>query len=162
MGRSQAGNDQELFRHAAFNEESPTEEEHFAVDELLLAWARLQDLDKINEEAEMFEYMHVDDDVITDGALSLEEIVDECSKNADSQDSVNESIDIDEEEEDPVKPPVKCMEAARAMDTVRRFVEKNFADHNILKHSDALDDAIYQFRAKNLIQKKLTNFFTMI
>uniref|UniRef100_A0A915EEY0 Uncharacterized protein n=1 Tax=Ditylenchus dipsaci TaxID=166011 RepID=A0A915EEY0_9BILA len=120
--------------------------------------ARLQDLDGINEEAEMFEYMHVDDDVITDGALSLEEIVEECSKNADSQDSVNESIDIDEEEADPVEPPVKCMEAARAMDTVRRFVEKNFADHNILKHSDALDDAIYQFRTKNLIQKKLTNF----
>uniref|UniRef100_A0A915EM16 DDE-1 domain-containing protein n=1 Tax=Ditylenchus dipsaci TaxID=166011 RepID=A0A915EM16_9BILA len=53
------------FRHAAFNEESPTEEEHFAVDELLLAWARLQDLDGINEEAEMFEYMHVEYDVVT-------------------------------------------------------------------------------------------------
>uniref|UniRef100_A0A915D5R7 Uncharacterized protein n=1 Tax=Ditylenchus dipsaci TaxID=166011 RepID=A0A915D5R7_9BILA len=46
----------------------------------------------------------------SNGALSLEEIVDECSKNADSQDSVNESIDIDEEEADPVEPPVKYSE----------------------------------------------------
>uniref|UniRef100_A0A915DB40 G-protein coupled receptors family 1 profile domain-containing protein n=1 Tax=Ditylenchus dipsaci TaxID=166011 RepID=A0A915DB40_9BILA len=50
------------------------------IDKLLLAWARLQDLGGINEGAAMEDYINVDEEVITDGTLSLEEIVEEGKK----------------------------------------------------------------------------------
>ncbi len=79
-------------------------------------------------------------------------------KEEDSQEADSQSIDV-EEEADPEEPPISSLEAAKAMDIVRRFTEKNFADPNILKLSDGLEEAIYQFREKNRTQKKLTDFF---
>uniref|UniRef100_A0A915ERP1 Uncharacterized protein n=1 Tax=Ditylenchus dipsaci TaxID=166011 RepID=A0A915ERP1_9BILA len=95
------------------------------------------------------------------GALTLEEIV-EDSKEQDSKQPGTESMELDEEEVHPEEPIISSLETARAMDIVRRFTEKNSGDPNILKYSDALDEFIYQHRAKNQKQKKLTDFFSSI
>uniref|UniRef100_A0A915EF15 Uncharacterized protein n=1 Tax=Ditylenchus dipsaci TaxID=166011 RepID=A0A915EF15_9BILA len=135
------------------------EEENESVDELLLAWARLQDLDGIDGAAEMFDYMHVDDEVVTDGAQTLEDIVEDVTSN-NNQLTDSESMDIQEEDADPEEPPITSLDALKAMEIVRHYTEKNFADPAILKHSDALDEAFYQLRAKKQTQKKLTDYFS--
>ena len=66
---------------------------------------------------------------------------------------------MDEEDADPVEPPITSLKALKAMDIVRRFTEKNSSDPAILKHSDALGEFIYKHRAKNQSQKKLTDYF---
>uniref|UniRef100_A0A915EH28 DDE-1 domain-containing protein n=1 Tax=Ditylenchus dipsaci TaxID=166011 RepID=A0A915EH28_9BILA len=123
------------FRRAAFKiDDMPlVEEESESVDELLLAWARLQDLDGIDGAAEMFDYMHVDDEVVTDGAQTLEDIVEDVTAN-NNQLADSESMDIQEEDADPEEPPITILDALKAMEIVRHYTEKNFADPAILKH----------------------------
>uniref|UniRef100_A0A915DEH2 DDE-1 domain-containing protein n=1 Tax=Ditylenchus dipsaci TaxID=166011 RepID=A0A915DEH2_9BILA len=132
------------FRHAAFkiDDVPPAEEDDDAVDELLLTWARLQDLGDF-EEGEMEDYLHIDDEVVTDGAQTLEDIVEEIAAN-NSQLADSETMDVDVEDVDPVEPPITSIEALKAMEIVRRYTEKNFADLSILKCSDTLDEAFYQ------------------
>uniref|UniRef100_A0A915DJ73 DDE-1 domain-containing protein n=1 Tax=Ditylenchus dipsaci TaxID=166011 RepID=A0A915DJ73_9BILA len=148
------------FRHAAFkiDDVPPAEKDDDAVDELLLAWARLQDLGDF-EEGEMEDYLHIDDEVVTDGAQTLEDIVEKIAAN-NSQLADSETMDVDVEDVDPVEPPITSIEALKAMEIVRRYTEKNFTDLSILKCSDTLDEAFYQLRAKNTTQKKLTDYFS--
>uniref|UniRef100_A0A915D2N2 Uncharacterized protein n=1 Tax=Ditylenchus dipsaci TaxID=166011 RepID=A0A915D2N2_9BILA len=129
------------FRRAAFKiDDMPlVEEENESVDELLLAWARLQDLDGIDGAAEMFDYMHVDDEVVTDGAQTLEDIVEDVTAN-NNQLADSESMDIQEEDADPEEPPITSWMLLK-----------------LWNHSDALDDAFYQLRAKKQTQKKVTD-----
>uniref|UniRef100_A0A915DCX8 Uncharacterized protein n=1 Tax=Ditylenchus dipsaci TaxID=166011 RepID=A0A915DCX8_9BILA len=86
----------------------------------------------------MQDYIHVDDDVITGLMVRylLKKIVEEVATN-DSQLADSEMG----EDNDPVEPPISSLEASKAMDIVRRFAEKNFADPAVLKLSDALEDA---------------------
>uniref|UniRef100_A0A915EBM8 HTH CENPB-type domain-containing protein n=1 Tax=Ditylenchus dipsaci TaxID=166011 RepID=A0A915EBM8_9BILA len=48
----------------------------------------------------------------------------------------------------------------KAMEVVRRYTEKSFTDPAILKLSDALDEALYQLRAKKQTQKRLSDYFS--
>uniref|UniRef100_A0A915EBI8 DDE-1 domain-containing protein n=1 Tax=Ditylenchus dipsaci TaxID=166011 RepID=A0A915EBI8_9BILA len=160
LKRSQVVTIANCFRHAAFkiDDVPPAEEDDDAVDGLLLAWARLQDLGDF-EEGEMEDYLHIDDKVVTDGAQTLEDIVEEIAAN-NSQLADSQTMDVDVEDVDPVEPPNTSIEALKAMEIVRRYTEKNFADLSILKCSDTLDEAFYQLRAKNTTQKKLTDYFS--
>ena len=58
-----------------------------------------------------------------------------------------------------VDPDITSLEALKAMDIVRRYAEKNFDNPKILQSNYILEDAIYQSRAKDQKQTKLTNFF---
>uniref|UniRef100_A0A915DET6 Uncharacterized protein n=1 Tax=Ditylenchus dipsaci TaxID=166011 RepID=A0A915DET6_9BILA len=102
--------------HSSFqiDDEPALEDEDDAVDELVLAWSRLQDLGEINDEAVMDDYMHIDDQVITDCAQTLKEIVDEIA-DKDSQLADSKSIDVEEEDIDLLEPPITSLEAFRGM-----------------------------------------------
>ena len=64
------------------------------------------------------------------------------------------------EEEDVEEPPVSSLDAMRALRTLRQYMERNFSDPAILRHSDALDDALYEDRQRNQTQRKMSDFFT--
>lgn len=57
------------------------------------------------------------------------------------------------------EPSVSRIDALQALRTLRQYVENNFSDPAILRHSDALDDALYEDRLKNQRQSKIFDFF---
>ena len=96
---------------------------------------------------------------IAGGALTLMEIVDDVSTVKDDANEVGDSEVMDIWEVEAEEPAITRQEAQSALNLVRRFVEKNFADPAILKSSDLLDEAFYQYRKNNEKQSVITSFF---
>jgi hypothetical protein len=96
----------------------------------------------------------------TGGALTLAEIVEECSTA--SADGANSSgaMEIEEEEAEAEDPSVTSLEAQRAWRIVRQYVEKNANNPAVLCLSDGLDDFLYQERHKKQKQSTLADFFS--
>jgi hypothetical protein len=95
-------------------------------------------------------------------SLSLPEIVAEVSTAKKEASKVGDSEAMDTEELEVDEPLITRQEAQSALNLVRRYVEKNFADADILKHSDALDEAFYQERKQKEKQSQLTQFFPVV
>uniref|UniRef100_A0A915CNN5 Uncharacterized protein n=1 Tax=Ditylenchus dipsaci TaxID=166011 RepID=A0A915CNN5_9BILA len=55
--------------------------------------------------------------------------------------------------------PITRLEAQRALRLVRQYVEKNFANPQLLRQSDALDEAFWQDGQKKRKQSSLSDFF---
>ena len=144
------------------------------MDELLEAWAELEDKGGINKEVAMIDFIDVDSELITGlvflvlfflmfsitgGALTLEEIVAEVSAVEQEDIDVSDSEPMEEEAEEAV---ITRQEAQKAFNLVRLFVEKNCDDPAILSYSDKLDEFFYQERKKNEKQRKVTDFFSIV
>lgn len=90
------------------------------------------------------------------GAFSINEIMEKYANDEGEVD--DDEIVIGEEEVD--DPPISSLDAMQALRTLRQYVETNFNDPAILRLSDALDDALYDDRQKNLKQRKIPDYFT--
>ena len=97
---------------------------------------------------------------IIGGVLTLAEILAEVSAVEEDADEVNDSeaIEIEEVEE----PIISRQDAQAALNLVRSYVEKNFADPAILSYSNKLDEAFYEERKMKEQQSKRTDFFPVI
>uniref|UniRef100_A0A914VZL2 HTH CENPB-type domain-containing protein n=1 Tax=Plectus sambesii TaxID=2011161 RepID=A0A914VZL2_9BILA len=132
------------------------------IDEILNLWENLKVHGYIENDVDWVDYIRIDEEVITGGALSLAEIVEGCSTAvADGANKLSDSevMDIDDEEAKIEEPAITSLQAQNAMRLVRQYVEKNFADPVLLRYSDGLDNAIFLERYKNQKQRKLTDFF---
>lgn len=121
--------------------------------ELIESWELLIKNAEIEKSIALNDYIHADNDIITSGLLSLNDIVASLTETSSSSEENNE-MEIKEEE----LISISNKEAQKALDIVRRYVEKNFNDPKVLKLVDNLDDALIIQSRKEMKQKSLFDY----
>lgn len=110
-------------------------------------WAELVDRQEVDEEVGLGNFIDVDDQLATEGEISL----------ADLAELFQESDEEQEETREEEQLAVTFQEACAAMLLVRRFVEKNVADTATLRACDKLEEALQA--QKRMRQTTLNDYF---
>uniref|UniRef100_A0A915DBG9 HTH psq-type domain-containing protein n=1 Tax=Ditylenchus dipsaci TaxID=166011 RepID=A0A915DBG9_9BILA len=125
-------------------------------DELLELWNGLRLQGEIGDGVELANYLNLDSDLATDGVLSLDELAEDVLTTEGNQSAADIDVDSDVEMEEA---PITRLEAQRALRLVRQYVENNFANPELLRQSDALDEAFWQDGQRKKKQSSLNDFF---
>lgn len=119
-------------------------------EELNLLWNSLKEIDTIDNSLVLDDYLIADQQLVTDGVMTLEEIADIFSKEEEemSIEDINTSESIS----------VTNQEACNALSTLRRYFEKTATDPRMLRICHELDDELAKNRLKGLKQTTLFDF----
>uniref|UniRef100_A0A1I8BYZ2 HTH psq-type domain-containing protein n=1 Tax=Meloidogyne hapla TaxID=6305 RepID=A0A1I8BYZ2_MELHA len=109
-------------------------------------------------EGDLAEYLAVDQDVVIGGDLTFTEIAQIFSGSTQVNEEDNEG-DEDVTEIEDTTPPVTLREAYDSLNILQRYVDQNPGEGR-MKKCDALEDILFEDRAKNLKQKKLFDYFS--
>jgi hypothetical protein len=106
-------------------------------EELHNLWETLQENGKV--EGELADYLDMDQDLVTGGALTADEIVAICSRNEDDEvnDSPTDEIEIEEKD----LPAVSAREASEALQILQRYNDR-IGDPKMQKSCDIIDDVL--------------------
>lgn len=99
-------------------------------------WSTLQEHSEVNASCDISDYLAVDNEVLTSGALTLKEIAQACSSsNADE-------VDSDDEEVAEVKErvPIIGTIARQAYLQLRQFCEENALDEKLYSAFDQIEN----------------------
>jgi hypothetical protein len=122
-------------------------------EELSRLWASLPQNERVDEDEEidLSDFLEADDRLATDGAFTLEEIVEEVLY-ADQDGSDDGEAVIEQRK-------ISTSEAQSAMTTIRMYLEENGADANVMKACDQLEDKIHDLRVQKLRQPTIMESF---
>jgi hypothetical protein len=125
-------------------------------EELNNLWETLQEKGEV--EGDLGDYLEVDQELVTGGALTTDEIVAICSRNDDEEinDSPTDEIEIEEQD----LPAVSAQEASEALQIIQRYNDR-IGDSTIQKSCDIIDDALSEQRLKNMKQKNIADYFSV-
>ena len=144
---------QGCFRRAKFTSSGEVTAAPHVNEELAGLWHDLAEEGELEEGVSLDDYVTVDQQLQTDGMMTVEEIAA----------SAIEAVEDDPEEietKEPELPPVTNREARKALDVLRRYIEKSVDDPAVLALCDKLDDVTAKQRIKAMKQKKLTDYLS--
>ncbi|KAL7079554.1 hypothetical protein ACQ4LE_001427 [Meloidogyne hapla] len=148
------------FRKAGFvlgeDISSVINEEDEINNELNSLWTEYNEKEAM--EGDLAEYLAVDQDVVIGGDLTFTEIAQIFSGSTQVNEEDNEG-DEDVTEIEDTTPPVTLREAYDSLNILQRYVDQNPGEGR-MKKCDALEDILFEDRAKNLKQKKLFDYFS--
>lgn len=118
-------------------------------------WSTLQEHSEVDANCELSDYLTVDNEILTSGTLSLEEIAQVVSSsNAEEADS--EDGEVSEIEE---RPPISGPAARQAYLQLRQYFEENALDEKLYPTFDHIEDLLSKDRTSKLKQPKISTFF---
>ena len=118
-------------------------------------WATLQDRAEIDSAVQLQDYLDVDNEVLIGGTLTLDEIAQASSSNADET-----AVESDEEIAATVEQePVKGAEARQAFHQLRRYFRENDLNPNAEIVFDQIESSLLNDQMAKLTQPKISSFF---
>jgi hypothetical protein len=106
-------------------------------------------------EGDLFDYIGVDDQLVSGGVLTLAEIAQECSLNPIDDQEISDN-DIEEITETPL---VTAKDARNGLRALQSYVERNSNDLAVLNMCDKLDDFMAEECLSKMKQCQITDFF---
>jgi hypothetical protein len=124
--------------------------------ELEPLWELLREQGDVEESATLIDFLHADQTLATTGTRTLEEIAE--SVQAPAQQAEPESDD--EMVEVAIQPPepVSRQAAYKGFDQLRKYVEENAKDPQLIQMCHKFEDFFEQERVKNSVQAPITQF----
>jgi hypothetical protein len=119
-------------------------------------WEQLKAHGEAEATTTVADFLQIDQNLATTGTRTLEEIVESVQK-------IEQSIEIESEDElvDVEIKPVSRQEAYHGFDCLRRYVETNAEDPELVKMCHKFEDFLYQEQMKSLVQTSITQFMTV-
>jgi len=120
-------------------------------------WAELREKGEIETDLEIFDYLAVDNRILTSDALTLDEIAQAASR-LNAVEADQESDEEIAEIEEPT--PVTAKDARQGFLMFRQYCEENALGSDLLPTFDRFEDLLAKDKLAKMKQPTILNYFT--